>query len=196
MIEHISEEMPYEKFEKYGVNYLSDTELLAILLRTGTKAMPVKALAFQILTHAQSNHTVTHQKTSLLALHELTYEQLKDINGVGHVKAIQILTLLELSKRLATEKRAELVSVKSPQTIAAYFMEELRHIKEERFIIVLLDTKCKMMGYETVSKGSLTAAIVHPREVFKYAIKRTAHSVIALHNHPSGEPTPSEEDKR
>ena len=117
------------------------------------------------------------------------------INGIGPVKAIQILTLLELSKRITKEKYQSGEKITSPAILSCYFMEELRHSREERFIITLLDAKCKMIGYETVSKGSLTASIVHPREVYRIAIQKSAHSIIAVHNHPSGNVFPSKHDK-
>ena len=95
---------------------------------------------------------------------------------------------------ISREKYQTLLTVDRPQALADYFMEILRHEKSEYFVVTFLDTKCKMMGYEIVSKGSLTASIVHPREVYKLAIQKSAYSIIALHNHPSGDPTPSKED--
>ena len=176
-------EMPYEKFKRYGLDGLSDSDLLAILLRTGTSQMNVQELAYYLLTDKQAH---SH---SLLHLYDLSYEQLQKVKGIGQIKAV-----LELSKRVSREKYHTLLTVDRPQALADYFMEILRHEKSECFVVTFLDTKCKMMGYEIVSKGSLTASIVHPREVYKLAIQKSAYSIIALHNHPSGDPTPSIED--
>ena len=181
-------EMPYEKFKRYGLDGLSDSDLLAILLRTGTSQMNVQELAYYLLTDKQAH---SH---SLLHLYDLSYEQLQKVKGIGKVKALQIKAVLELSKRVSREKYHTLLTVDRPQALADYFMEILRHEKSEYFVVTFLDTKCKMMGYEIVSKGSLTASIVHPREVYKLAIQKSAYSIIALHNHPSGDPTPSIED--
>ena len=181
-------EMPYEKFKRYGLKGLSDSDLLAILLRTGTSEMNVQELADYLLTDQQSH---AH---SLLRLYDLSYEQLQQVKGIGEVKALQIKAVFELSKRVSQEKYQTLLTVNHPQALADYFMEVLRHEKSECFVVAFLDTKCKMMGYEMVSKGSLTASIVHPREVYKLAIQKSAYSIIVLHNHPSGDPTPSMED--
>ncbi len=183
-------DMPYEKFQKYGIEKLTDSDLLAILLRTGTKEMNVQQLAQYILSYAK----IDSQEASLLYLHTLSYEQLQEIKGIGKIKALQIKALLELSKRMAKEKYHEGLKVEGPKILADYFMENLRHEKTECFIVTFLDTKCKMIGYQTVSKGSLTASIVHPREVYKLAIQKSAYSIIVLHNHPSGDPVPSKED--
>lgn len=187
------EERPYEKFQRYGSGALTDTELLAILLRTGTMKMNVMELSRALLTHFQVN-PLGGKEPSLLTLYQFSYEELQKIPGVGHVKAIQILALVNLCKRMVSEKYKVGRKVNSPKSIADYFMEELRHKREECFIIIFLDAKCKILGNEVVSTGSLTASIVHPREVYKYAIQKSAHSIIALHNHPSGDPSPSEED--
>lgn len=178
---------PYEKFEKYGHEALTDTELFAILLRSGTPDCNVSQLAEIILTRYQ-------KEPSLISLYQLSYAELLQIKGIGKVKALQILALLELCKRMTKQKYTSDLKISSPSTLANLFMEDLRHIKDERFIIIFLDAKCKMMGHQTISKGSLTASIVHPREVYKAAIQKSAYSIIALHNHPSGDPSPSKED--
>lgn len=192
MHEQLIVEMPYEKFERYGVEALTDSDLLAILLRTGTHEMNVQALAQYLLTYAYQNQE--SKQTSLLSLHELSFDQLQKIKGIGRIKSLQIKAVLELSKRMAEEKYQIGEQVASPQTLSSYFMERLRHEKSECFIVTFLDTKCKMLGYEMISKGSLTASIVHPREVYKAAIQKSAHSIVVLHNHPSGDPSPSQED--
>ena len=181
------DQRPYEKFLKHGAGALTDAELLAILLKNGTKEYNVLVLANKILTQSG-------QSASLVSLHQLSFNQLTAVKGIGKVKALQILALLELSKRLAMEKYTPLRRVDSPQMVADYFMEYLRHLREEYFLVAILDAKCRLLSYTQVSKGSLTASIVHPREVFKMAIQRSAYSIIAVHNHPSGDPSPSKED--
>ncbi|MGL4361962.1 MAG: RadC family protein [Cellulosilyticaceae bacterium] len=176
---------PYEKFKQYGHQYLSDIELLAILLRTGTKNINVLELAALLL--GDSAHGLLH-------LYDYTYESLQSIKGIGEVKAIQIISLLELSKRLASNHYKVGEPLTSPSHIAGMFMETLRHEKNEKFMVAYLDVKCRLINYEMVSQGSLTASIVHPREVFKGAINKSAYGIIAIHNHPSGDPTPSKED--
>lgn len=190
----ILEEMPYEKFEKYGLEALTDSDLLAILLRTGTMEMNVQQLAQHLLTYRVKGETNTKQKSSLISLYEFSYEQLQGIKGIGKIKALQIMSLLELSKRIAKERHQPNTKISSPRILAQYFMEVLRHEQKECFIVTFLDAKCRMMGYQMISTGSLTASVVHPREVYKIAIQKSAHSIIVLHNHPSGDPSPSKED--
>lgn len=182
------EDRPYEKFEKYGIGALTNKDLLAIVLRTGTRECSVIELAEKLLSDE------TTKKTSLSRLCEFSYEQLQQINGIGKVKAMQIVAILELSKRISKERNTPLGKMNSPRGVACYFMEEMRHRQEECFITAFIDAKCKMTDYQMISKGSLTASIVHPREVYKAAIMKSAHSIIVLHNHPSGDPTPSTED--
>lgn len=188
-----SDTRPYEKFEKYGMEALTDTDLLAILLRTGTKDCTVKELAERLLAYDELAAS-SGEEQNILGLFEHSYEQLQNIKGIGKVKALQILAIRELSIRIAKARKYPFEKIINPEVLAEYFMESLRHLHEEYFIVVFLDTKCKMTGHKIVSKGSLTASIVHPREVYKLAISRSAHSIIVLHNHPSGDPTPSAED--
>ncbi len=184
---------PYEKFESYGIKSLTDSELLAIVLKTGTKEKSALELAGQLL---KGQHHKESKKNQLLSLFQYNQEELQQIKGIGRVKSIQILTLLELSKRLSEQRYEKRQPLNCPQSMADLFMERLRHEKKEYFITVYLDTKCRYMGSEEVSVGSLTATIVHPREVYKGAIARSAHSIAVLHNHPSGDPIPSQEDIR
>lgn len=178
---------PYEKCEQLGIEALTDTELLAILLRSGTTNCNVLELAHKLLSPDGN-------KTSLLSLYSMSYEELIKVKGIGKVKAIQILSLLELSKRISKEKYAGILKVTSPKDIASYFMEQMRHSKQECFIVALLDAKNKMIDHKTIFVGSLTSSIVHPREVYKLAIQKSANSILVLHNHPSGDPSPSKED--
>lgn len=187
------EDRPYEKFAKYGLDALTDKDLVAILLRTGTKAYNVQQLAAYLLTYGKAEDK-KKERVSLLNLYQYSYEELQQIKGIGKVKALQIMTVLELSRRISKEKNSLFGKCTTPSEVASFFMEELRHQREEHFITAFLDAKCRMIGYQLVSKGSLTASIVHPREVFKAAIQHSSHRIILLHNHPSGDPSPSHED--
>lgn len=181
------EDRPYEKFEIYGIEYLTDSELLAILLRSGTKELNVLELS-KLLMKTEEKHA------SLLALYNHTLESLMNIRGIGKVKAVQILTLLELSKRLSRARYSKNEKITKPSDVANLFMEEFRHKKEEHFMSIGMDVKNKIVYKKLISKGNLTASLVHPREVYKFAITSSVYSLIVLHNHPSGDPTPSKED--
>lgn len=183
-----SGERPYEKMEKYGAERLSDAELLAIIIRTGSSRETSVALAQRILKTDEKH-------AGLACLHELTLEELRSLSGIGRVKAIQIKALMELSKRIAsTYTMDNRVIIRSPEDVCRLLMEEMRHLKQEVFKVILLNTKNHVMRCRDVSMGSLTASIVHPREVFKEAVKAGSSGVIFAHNHPSGDPQPSTED--
>lgn len=180
-------ERPYEKCLRYGAEYLSDTELLAVLLRTGVKGMNSLELAQKILQ-------TPSEGTGLLNIHHLTLQKLKNIRGIGTVKAIQILCLSELAKRLAKTSAGEGLILNNPSTIAEYYMEELRHQKQEQMKLLMLNTKTKLIGEADISKGTVNASLVSPRELFIEALNQEAVSIILVHNHPSGDPTPSKSD--
>ncbi len=180
-------ERPFEKCLRYGAEYLSDTELLAVLLRTGVKGMNSLELAQKILQ-------TPSEGTGLLNIHHLTLQKLKNIRGIGTVKAIQILCLSELAKRLAKTSAGEGLILNNPSTIAEYYMEELRHQKQEQMKLLMLNTKTKLIGEADISKGTVNASLVSPRELFIEALNQEAVSIILVHNHPSGDPTPSKSD--
>ena len=181
------EERPYEKCERHGAAYLTDIELLAVLLRTGTRGGNVLSLARQIL------YPIFTQK-GILNIHYWTLERLMGIKGIGKVKAIQILCLSELAKRLAKATARESLCFSSPESIAKYYMEDMRHRQQEYMKLLLFNTRTKLIGETDISKGTVNAALVSPRELFIEALQKNAVSIILLHNHPSGDPTPSKED--
>lgn len=175
---------PREKLLRYGPGILSDQELLAIIIRTGTRDANAIQLAESVL----------YQFRNLRGLNHASVEELcGSASGIGQAKAAQLKAALELGRRL-TQQDSEVVQVKSPQDVAAWVMEDLRYLQHEQFRILLLNTKNVIVAWEEVSRGSLNASIVHPREVFARAIKRSAAAVILVHNHPSGDSTPSQED--
>lgn len=187
MKEMPSEERPYEKCERSGAGSLSDVELLSVLLRTGTKGMTAIDLARKIL------YPINAQE-GLLNIHHWNYEQLKKMKGIGRVKAIQLICLSELAKRLAKATAHTMLDFSSPETIANYYMEDMRHQKQEVLKLLLLNTKAKLVGETDISKGTVNAAIISPRELFVEALQKNAVSIILLHNHPSGDAMPSKED--
>lgn len=178
-------EQPYEKCMKYGPEYLSDAELLAVFIRTGMKGMTSTELAQQLLCEGNKN---------LLNLYDYSLPSLMRIPGIGKVKAVQLKCIAEISRRIAKSVRIKEVSFDNPALVADFYMEKLRHEKQERFVACLLGSKGRYLGERVLSVGSVNASIVSPRDLFIQALQEQAVSVIILHNHPSGEPQPSRED--
>ena len=176
---------PRERLLREGSEALSDIEILAILLRTGSQEASALDLASLIMSRFKS----------LRQLLGATVEELGEIKGVGPAKACQVKAALELARR--TTKYADLPRpvIKSPDDAADLVMEEMRHFDREHFRAILLNTKNQVIGTDKVSVGTLNSSAVHPRELFRNAIKRGAASVILVHNHPSGDPAPSREDR-
>lgn len=181
------ENRPYEKCTRYGATQLTDIELLAVLLRTGTKGMSALELAREILTSNSGEE-------SLLNIHGLTLSKLRQIKGIGKVKAVQIMCISELAKRLSKESAKDGVMFENPSTIVDCYKEEMRHQKQEHMKLLMLDTKSKLIGEMNISKGTVNAALITPRELFIEALACGAVYIILLHNHPSGDPTPSKND--
>ncbi|GLI06607.1 UPF0758 protein [Paenibacillus tyrfis] len=179
-----SEDRPRERMMLYGAQALSNAELLAILLRTGTYQESAVHVAQRLLLECGGLRMLT----------DMSMEQLTEIKGIGEAKALQIQAGIELGRRLARSTMNETVTIRSPQDVAALLMEDLRYLQKEHFVCLFLNTKNHVIGQETLSMGSLNASIVHPREVFRAAIKRSSASIVCAHNHPSGDPTPSPED--
>lgn len=179
-------ERPYDKLEAVGAAHLSNAELLAVIIKTGTRDFTAVELAQRILKLANDGR--------LSSLYNLSLEQLMGIKGIGRVKAIQIKAALELSKRIATSDGINRQAIKSALDASNLVMEEVRYLKKEVFKAILLDTKNQVLKITDVSVGSLNSSIVHPREVFSEAVKCGCNSIIFVHNHPSGDPTPSTED--
>lgn len=168
----------------YGAVSLSNQELLAILLRTGTKSESVIQLANRLLT----------QFGGLLWLKDAALEELMSIKGIGQAKAVQIAATVELGRRISNLTYDDRFVIRSPEDGANYVMNDMRFLTQEHFVCLYLSTKNQVIHKQTVFIGSLNASIVHPREVFKEAFRRSAASIICFHNHPSGDPSPSRED--
>jgi len=179
-------ERPVEKFLQKGEGALSDAELLAIIIRTGTRELSALALASKII--GDSSH-------GILGLNHLSLEELTSIKGIGTVKAVQLKAIGELSKRMAKSMAQQSkVTFVTPEAIASCYMEELRHLEQEQVLILYLNTKGGLIKEEFLTKGTINMSIISPREIFINAVKYKAVSVVMLHNHPSGDPTPSRHD--
>ena len=180
-------ERPYEKCERFGPTALTDSELLAILLRSGTVGESVLALGHQLLNTADNDN-------GLLNLHHWSFEKLKQLRGVGPVKATQILCLSELTKRMARSTAQVSLDFSTPSSIAQYYMEDMRHQQRETVKLLMLNTKARLIAESDISKGTINASLLSPRELFIEALQKNAVAIILLHNHPSGDPSPSQDD--
>lgn len=176
MIKDFPEDGTRERFIRNGPESLSNHELIAILLRTGTKDESVLQLANRLLTSFEG----------LRMLKDATLDEITAIKGIGRAKAIQILAAIEIGRRIANLNYHDRYVIRSPEDGANYVMNDMRFLTQEHFVCLYLNTKNQVLHKKTVFIGSLNASIVHPREVFKEALKRSAAAVICLHNHPSG----------
>lgn len=179
------QELPRERFKSNGIKALSNQELIALLIGSGTKSLSVFELAKQLMETLPEG---------MADLEHLSFEDLMAYNGIGEGKACQIIAGIEIGRRVYHGRTTQKNKVLGPSDIGQLLMSELRYKRQEHFVVVLLDTKNQVIAVETVSMGTLNATLVHPREVFTRAIKRSAHGVILVHNHPSGIPEPSKED--
>ncbi len=178
-------ERPTEKLLNNGAEILSNEELLAVIIRTGSREATAIELGKRVLSL---------DERGLRFLIDSTVEELKKVRGIGNTKAAQILAAVELGKRISYSEGLDRIRISSPSSIAGLYMGEMRFLSKEHFRVILLDTKNQIISTEEISIGTLNAAIVHPRDVFKLAIKKNANSIILIHNHPSGDTSPSKED--
>ncbi len=180
---------PYEKCIRYGTAALSDRELLAVIIRSGIAGQNALELAETVLC-AMGN-------TPYPGLHGLLHASIRDlmkIPGVGKVRAVQLMCVGELSKRISSSEVRQNLNFSNPGSVAGYFMEKLRHEEQENIIVLMLDSKNHPMGEPVLSKGTANAAMITPREIFMEALRFHAVSIILIHNHPSGDPNPSKND--
>lgn len=182
---------PREKLLRLGPEQLTDMELLAILLGTGSKGQSVIEVARDLLHHCEAKEPGRPLR-ALLHLQDVDKKGL--VKGLGTAKLCQILAALHLGMR-AGALPLKRVDLSNPQAVYEYLSPRMAHLHREQFHVVLLTAKNQVIDVECVSEGTLTASLVHPREIFKSAIRRSAHAVILAHNHPSGDPTPSREDR-
>ena len=179
------DDRPREKLLLRGAQNLSDAELIAILLRTGKKGKSVLEIAREIIKN----------DGNLAMLATRTVDSLKKVDGIGNDKAATLAAAFELSRRILSQSKwFSQQKITSPQDIAKIFIPILRDEVKEKFIVVCLNSANKIIKQETISVGNLNASVVHPREIFKVAIDNSSASIILIHNHPSGNPEPSNED--
>ncbi len=178
-------EKPYEKFLKSGPGSLSDAELLAVIIRSGTHGRKSIEVSQEFLSKGNQN---------LLNLYEIPFEEMQKICGIGQVKAIQLKCIAELSKRISETRYRRKLTLNNPPSIAACYMERLRHERQEQLLVLFFDAKCRLLADEILSVGSATVTGVPVREIFLAALQHSAVQLVLLHNHPSGIARPSAED--
>ncbi len=179
-------ERPQERLERVGAKALSDTELLAMLLRSGNRELDVLGLSSTLLSRAGS-------LGKLLTWHEADF---RAIHGIGHVKALQLLAVMEMARRIISQSFPVDVLLDSAEAVYRHLAPHVAGLAVEKFWVLCLNRKNRLLRLVEVSSGTATASLVHPREAFREAIQAGASAVIAAHNHPSGDPTPSQADIR
>lgn len=178
-------EKPRERLIKYGASNLSNEDLLAIILRSGTKDNNVKILSSAILTKIKSIEN----------LDELSINELTEIKGLGKVKAISLLAAIELGKRVASKTITDGVVINNTKITHEYFAQLIANNNQENLLVILLDNKKRLINYQIMYKGTIDTTLASPKEIYNYAIKEKASGLIIMHNHPSGIVTPSNEDR-
>ncbi len=180
-------EQPYEKCEKNGAESLSDAELLAIIIKSGTKGEKAMDVAYALLN-------MNARYPGLEGLLRLQPGDLRGIKGIGRVKAIQLMAVCELAKRLTRTEFTTGFVFGSPGTIADYYMAYMRQLPQEELHVMMLDIKNRMISEKLLTKGTISASMIDAREIFIHALKENAVGIVLVHNHPSGDDTPSRED--
>jgi DNA repair protein RadC len=178
------EERPRERLIKHGAQVLSNAELIAIIIGTGSKRESAITLAQRLIM----------EDKGLKFIVDSSVEKLASIKGIGIAKAVKLKAAVELGRRMMLSTGSDSFTITSPEDVISLMMDEMRYLTKEYFKVIMLNVKNKVIAIETISIGSLNTSIVHPREVFKAAIERSCSSIILVHNHPSGDPTPSRED--
>lgn len=181
-------ERPYEKLEMYGANALSNAELIAIIIKTGTKEESSVSIAQKILSLDKNG------ENNLRFLQNISIEEFMSIKGIGKVKAIQLLAVCELTKRMSRPLNTSQLQINSPKDVAELLTEELKYEKREIVKAIILNSKNTIIKIVDVCFGGTNSAILKPKDVLYEAIKLGAPKIILVHNHPSGDPTPSKSD--
>ena len=178
--------LPFEKSEAYGFESLTDEELLAIIIRSGTKHCSCMDAAAGLVKHTKGQ--------GIIGLQRLSVNELSKLPGIGRVKAVQLKSICELSRRMARQNRQSMPRFTSSSEVVEYLMEDMRHLPQEQLKLLLLDTKCKLIHEETISIGTVNSTIMSPREICRQALLHDCTGMILAHNHPTGDPSPSRED--
>ncbi|MEZ3445353.1 MAG: DNA repair protein RadC [Lachnospiraceae bacterium] len=184
---YAKDELPYDKFMRLGPESLSDAELLAIMLRTGTREKTPIELGRDVLKMAGEG-------MGLLGLYHFNIRDLMQIPGIGEVKAVQLLCIAEIAKRTSNMQARPDLTFDKPETVAAYYMEKMRHRDTEQLLLVLLDAKRHIVHESVLSTGTFNSTLISPRDICIQAMRNEASYIVILHNHPSGDPTPSRQD--
>lgn len=181
-------ERPYEKAMLYGIQSLSNPELLAIIIKTGTKEKTSVELAQEILSIEKRG------KENIQFLQEVTIEELTQIKGIGKIKAIQIKALCEFNKRMARPIQKAEIKIRTAENVSRLLMNEMQYEKREKVKVLILNTKNILLRILDVSYGGTNSAVIEPKDILTEPTKMGAPKIILVHNHPSGDPTPSKED--
>lgn len=179
-------ERPYEKCGREGAQALTDAELLAVILQTGTRTESAVTLASRLL--------LQNEEKNLLGIAKMSFLELTAIHGIGRVKAVKLMCILELAKRLSRMNFTSRPVFTEPSAIADYYMQSLRFLTVEQVRVLFFNTKCIFLGEKLMTIGTVNSSLLSPREIFIEAVKREAVNIILIHNHPSGDPTASRED--
>jgi DNA repair protein RadC len=180
-----SPDHPRERLDALGSSVLSDAELIALLLRTGNRGSNALAVATDLLD----------RHGGLQGLSRVSGDELGRSQGIGPAKSASLRAALEIGRRLAGRRLRAGALIRSPSDVYHHFHPNLRDAKQEHFLVILLDARHRVLRSEMISQGTLTASLVHPREVFRPALRNAAAALVLVHNHPSGDPTPSAEDR-
>ena len=181
------EDRPYERCIRHGVQSLSNRDLLAVILRTGAKGRNVLELAGDLLK-------LVPEREGFTGIRRLSLDELSNVKGIGKVKAVQLKCLLEIARRMAREEAGEGSYFTSPSAVANYYMEDLRHEEQEVLLLLMLNQRGRLLKERYMFKGTVNASVISPREIFVEALAARAVQIILLHNHPSGDASPSQED--
>ena len=179
---------PYEKYLEKGAEQLSDAELLAIILRTGTVGEDTVSIAEKVLA------LPGERQRGIIGLHHISLKELMSIRGIGQVKAIKLKCIAELSSRIAQESAKQTMQLTDPGTVAEYYMERLRHFEREKVLLLMMDGRNHLIAEQTLSEGTVNASLISTREIFLTALRHGAVYIMLLHNHPGGDPTPGRQD--
>ena len=182
-----AEDRPYEKCIRYGVESLTNRELLAAILRTGAKGRNVLELAGALLR-------LVPEREGFTGIRRLSLEELSGVRGIGKVKAVQLKCMLEIARRMAREEAGEGTCFTTAASVAEYYMEDLRHQEQEVLLLLMLNQRGRLLREKYMFKGTVNASMVSPREIFLEALSARAVQIVLLHNHHSGDASPSRED--
>lgn len=186
--ERQNESMPYERFIKYGADSLTDAELLAIIIRTGTGKLSAVDIGKRLLDKSEK------YERGLSGLCHLTKDEIMAIPGIGEVKAVKLMCISELSKRIAKSDAIKRLRFNSPKSIASYFMEELCHEEKEQVHLLCFNNQLELLCEELLTVGTVNMSLLSVRDVFVAALKNRAVNIVLIHNHPGGDPYPSSAD--